>query len=75
MKKVLLAVAVVAAFGMTSCGGPDVCDCVNLEYDEEGKPKDEDLAKKCEEMGKDKSEEEIEEMMKEAEKCEKKDEE
>lgn len=30
MKKVLTALAIVAAFGITSCGGPDLCDCVNL---------------------------------------------
>ena len=29
MKKVLLSVAVVAALGLASCGGPSVCDCVD----------------------------------------------
>ena len=29
MKKVLLSVAVVAAFGLTSCGGSDVCECLD----------------------------------------------
>ena len=28
MKKVLLSLAVVAALGMTSCGGADMCGCV-----------------------------------------------
>ena len=31
MKKSLLAVAVVATFGLASCGGPSICDCVELD--------------------------------------------
>ena len=29
MKKVLLAVAIVATFGLTSCGGGDLCECID----------------------------------------------
>jgi hypothetical protein len=29
MKKVLFSVAVVAAFGLASCGGDSLCDCVD----------------------------------------------
>jgi hypothetical protein len=45
MKKVMLSVAVVAAFAFASCsGGPSVCDCIN---EKEGVDKD-----KCKEMEK-----------------------
>ena len=30
MKKVLLSLAVVAALGMTSCGGTDACSCMEM---------------------------------------------
>lgn len=77
--------AVVAAFGMVSCGGPGVCDCVNAEMNDEGKIADEDLAEKCEKMEKEWKDEykdadddrkkEMEEEFKECAKDEKKDEE
>ena len=57
MKKVVMSVAVVAAFAFASCGGPSVCDCVKLNdermeaedkdaWDEENK----DEWEACEEM-------------------------
>ncbi len=33
MKKVLLSLAVVAALGMTSCGGADFCSCAEKELE------------------------------------------
>jgi len=71
MKRVFLSIAVVAALGLTSCGGPDICDCIN-NIDDEGKPKDEGLAKKCDKMEedmKDATEEEQKELMEKALKC------
>ena len=66
MKKVLLSVAVVAAFGLASCGGPDVCECVNMEEpSEECKDLEKEWKKEFEEA----SDEEKEEMMKEFEDC------
>jgi hypothetical protein len=67
MKKVLLSLAVVAALGMTSCGGVDACSCMEMgmkvskEIDEAGGDKDKMEAvkkkyegdmKACEELGK-----------------------
>ncbi len=75
--------AVLAAFVATSCGddkesdekssGPNVCDCVNMEYDEDGNPKDMDLMEKCEEMAEEVKgdDEKMKELMEEAKKCEK----
>ena len=75
MKKVLLSLAVVATMAMTSCGGPSVCDCVNLDKDSA----DEAMIKDCETMEeeweakyKEASDEEKEEMMKEVKACEEK---
>jgi hypothetical protein len=74
MKKVLLSLGVVAAMAMTSCGGPSVCECVNMDKDSA----DEAMIEKCEAMEKEwkdkykeASDEEKEEMMKEIEACEK----
>ena len=47
MKKVLLSVAVVAAFA--SCGGPSICDCVN-----EAEGVDKEVCDKMEKEWKDK---------------------
>lgn len=66
MKKVLLTVAIVAAFGVTSCGGDedgamDVCSCVKMgdeaakEMKEAGD--DADKVKEIEEKYKEKAEE------------------
>ncbi len=72
MKKVLFSVAFVAAFGLVSCGGPSMCDCVEgrkemmekiKEADgDEDKIKEieaeyEDMKKDCEEMAKERAEE------------------
>ena len=62
MKKVLLSVAVVAAFA--SCGGPSICDCVNAEGEKTEECKA--LDKKYEEA----SDEDKKKMEEEAEKCE-----
>lgn len=78
MKKVLLSVAVVAAFGMASCGGPDYCDCLNMTEDMAKEMKDagddadkqKEIAEKykekgeeCAEMAKDMSEEDAKKAM------------
>jgi len=67
MKKVLFAVAVVAAFGLTSCGGDDLCTCTEKLMN----AKDKDEMKKmesCVNMVKDAKPEDLE-------KCTKKEEE
>lgn len=48
MKKMLLMVAVVATVGLTSCGGADVCECMNEKPDEQSEACKE-LAKEWEE--------------------------
>lgn len=75
MKKVIYSVAIVATMILASCGGPSMCDCMNMEKD------DAKLKEPCEKMEKEMKEkydkatdEEKEEMMKEMEACEKKDE-
>ena len=82
MKKVLLS-AVAASFLLASCG-PDICDCMKTFEEMGDKMKeaggDEEKMKKieeeykskidaCEKLDDGKSDEEKEEMMKEAEKC------
>lgn len=55
MKKVFLSVAVIAAFGMTSCGGDlSLCDCMGLrdKYDSKDAAEKDlgaDKVNKCEE--------------------------
>lgn len=66
MKKVLFAVALVASFGLTSCGGDDLCSCV----DKLTNAKDMDEMKKMEKCVKMVSEAKSEDI----EKCSKKDE-
>lgn len=39
MKKVLLSLGVVATMTMVSCGGPALCDCVNIKDDADEKLK------------------------------------
>ena len=78
MKKVLLSVAVVATFGMASCGGSDVCDCVSMVDDMAKEIKDagddadkmkeitekyDEKAKECEKRMKDMSEEDAKKAM------------
>ena len=46
MKKVLLSLAVVAALGMTSCGGADMCGCVTEMVEIGKKMKDADESEK-----------------------------
>ncbi len=60
--------AVIAAFGMVSCGGPSVCDCVNEEEESE---ECKEMKKDWEKEYKDASDEEKEEMMKEVKDCQK----
>jgi hypothetical protein len=64
MKKVLFAVAVVAAFGLTSCGGDDLCTCTEKLMN----AKDMDEMESCVNMVKDAKPEDLE-------KCTKKEEE
>jgi len=77
MKKVLFSVAMVAALGLASCGGPGICDCMTAEQQKTDgcvalKKEWSDKMEKAEGEDKEKI---MEEMMSEAEKCEKKDEE
>jgi hypothetical protein len=81
MKK--LFVAATLGIALVSCGGPSVCDCMQWEkeYRAERKAADGDDAKKaikesykdkmeqCEKLAEGKSEDEMKEMMKEAESC------
>ncbi len=70
MKKLLLPVAVVATLGFASCGGADVCSCMELSeemmklesMDEMEKFAEEhkDELDACEKLGKDMGEEEAE---------------
>ena len=82
MKKVLLSVAVVAAFA--SCGGPSVCDCVK-GMEEMGKKMEEaggdadkmkaieeeykDKMEACKKLGEDASDEDKKKMEEEAKEC------
>ena len=75
MKKVLLSVAVVAAFA--SCGGPSICDCMTEEQQKSDacvKMK-EDMEAKVKDMSEEEKAEEMKKVMEEAAKCESKDEE
>lgn len=72
MKKVLLSLVVLAAVGMTSCGGDDVCSCLKDAQkmseeagDDADKQKEaQEKSLECLDMVKDMSEEEIEAEMK-----------
>lgn len=70
MKKMILMVAVVATVGLTSCGGADMCECVNME-----EPSDacKEMEKEWKEKYKEASDEEKEKMQKEFEECAKED--
>ncbi len=72
MKKVLFSVAFVAAFGLVSCGGPSMCDCVEGRKEMREKIKEadgdkdkikeieeeyKDMKEECEEMGKERKKE------------------
>ena len=84
MKKVLLSVAVVAAFAFASCGGPSICDCMDAQKemmkemeaagDDEAKIKEveekyKSKEEECKKLGEGKSDEEMKKLMEEAEKC------
>ena len=74
MKKVLISVAVVAAFGMASCGGPDACECMNEKAGEESdacKELAEERAKELKEADEEGKKKLQDEWAKEAEGCEK----
>lgn len=79
----MFAVAV-ATIGLASCGGPSICDCVKAEEemrkaldeagDDEAKVKEvkesfKDKEEACKKLAEGKSEDELKELMKEAEKC------
>lgn len=68
MKKMFLMVAVVATVGLTSCGGSDLCECVNME-----EPSDacKEMKKEWETKYKDADEEEQKKMMEEVKACKK----
>lgn len=84
MKKLTYLLALITFLGLTSCGGSDVCNCIDLsvEYSKEYKTANGDLVKlkeledqfkedkaKCMDLGKGKSNEELKEMDEEAKKC------
>lgn len=84
MKKVMLSVAVVAAFAFASCGGPSVCDCVKAQEemmkemdaagDDEAKAKEveekfKSKQEECKKLGEGKSDDEKKKLMEEAAKC------
>jgi hypothetical protein len=73
MKKLIYSVAVLAAFAVSSCGGPSVCDCVNL--DDKADDKQKEACEKMEKEWKDKydkaSDEEKEKLMEEIKACDK----
>jgi hypothetical protein len=84
MKKVIYSVAIVATMALASCGGSEVCDCVNLagEMEKEMKADGADMEKvqekykdkmeACKKLGEGKSEEEMKKLQEEAKACEKK---
>jgi hypothetical protein len=79
MKKLILSIAVITAFALSSCGGKDgedlsVCDCVNMKDDADDKTKE--ACKTMEKEWKDKyekaSDEEKKKLQEEVEACEEK---
>ena len=36
MKKLVLAVAVIATMGIASCGGPSICECYEINKEDSG---------------------------------------
>ena len=74
MKKLIYSVAVLAAFAFASCGGPSLCDCVNMKDDADDKTKE--ACKTMEKEWKDKyekaSDEEKKKLQEEVEACEEK---
>lgn len=74
MKKLIYSVAVLAVFTFASCGGPSLCDCVNMKDDADDKTKE--ACKTMEKEWKDKydkaSDEEKKKLQEEAEACEEK---
>ncbi len=84
MKKLTYLLVLITFLGLSSCGSSDVCNCIDLalEYSKESKIANGDLGKlkelddrfkedrtKCMNLGKGKSNDELKEMDKEAEKC------
>lgn len=73
MKKLIYSAAVLAAFSFASCGGPSVCDCVNIDDKADDKMKE--ACKTMEKEWKDKfdkaSDDEKKKLMEEIEACEK----
>ena len=74
MKKLIYSVAVLAVFTFASCGGPSLCDCVNMKDDADDKTKE-----ACKTMGKEwkdkydkASDEEKKKLQEEVEACEEK---
>jgi hypothetical protein len=84
MKKLTYLLVLITFLGLSSCGGSEVCNCIDLslEYSKEYKTANGDLVKlekfderfkedieKCENLGKGKTNDELKEMDKEAKKC------
>ena len=84
MKKLTYLLVFIMFLGLSSCGSSDVCNCIDLalEYSKESKTANGDLVKlkkleerfkedrvKCMNLGKGKTDAELKEMDKEAEKC------
>ena len=84
MKKLTYLLVFITFLGLSSCGGSEVCNCIDLslEYSKESKIANGDLGKlkelderfkedieKCENLGKGKTNDELKEMDKEAKNC------
>ena len=84
MKKLTYLLVLITFLGLSSCGGSEVCNCIDLalEYSKESKIANGDLGKlkelderfkedieKCENLGKGKTNDELKEMDKEAKNC------
>ena len=84
MKKLTYLLVLIMFLGLSSCGGSEVCNCIDLalEYSKESKTANGDLGKlqelddrfkedrtKCMNLGKGKSNDELKEMDKEAKNC------
>jgi|694.fasta_scaffold103728_5 NDP-sugar pyrophosphorylase family protein len=84
MKKLTYLLVFITFLGLSSCGGSEVCNCIDLalEYSKESKTANGDIGKlkkieerfkedsaKCMNLGKGKTDAELKEMDKEAEKC------
>ncbi len=74
MKKLIYSVAVLAAFTFASCGGPSLCDCINI--DDKADDKTKEACKTMEKEWKDKydkaSDDEKKKLQEEAQACEEK---